>query len=151
MVWELACHPQSTLTTIADSSGLKTRRLTLETGWDLSLEDSRRRALVLARRENPRKIWVSLPCTAWSAMQNANRRTRLQRTRLMVTGHHSRQCLTVCLPICEHVVEQGGHFYLNGLPVVRAGRWLSCFDSRGRLRGRVCLCINVALMAVPMA
>ena len=53
MVWELACHPQSTITTIADSAGLKTRRLTLETGWDLSLEDSRRRALVLARRENP--------------------------------------------------------------------------------------------------
>ena len=113
MVWELACHPESNIIAVADRIGLHTRRLTLETGWDLSLEDSRRRALVLAQRENPRKVWVSLPCTAWSSMQNANRRTKLQRTRLILARHYSRQCLNVCLPICEHVVGQGGHFYFE--------------------------------------
>ena len=137
MVWELACSPKSTITAIADSVGLYTRRLTLETGWDLSLEDSRRRALVLARRENPRKIWLSLPCSAWSSMQNANRRTRLQRTRLMLARHHSRQCLKVCLPICEHVVEQGGHFYFewpagcHGWKVVELLRFKGVLEGKG--------------------
>ena len=136
MVWELACHPQSTLSAVAEKVGLQTRRLTLETGWDLSLVDSQRRALVLARRENPRKIWVSLPCTAWSSMQNANRRTSLQRTRLMLARHHSRQCLSVCLPICEQVVEQGGHFYFewpahcHGWKVVELLRFIGALEGK---------------------
>lgn len=137
MVWELACHPESTLTAIADSVGLRTRRLTLETGWDLSLDESRCRALVLARRENPRKVWVSLPCTAWSCMQNANRRTRLQRTRLMIARHHSRQCLSVCLPVCEQVVAEGGHFYFewpakcHGWKVVELLRFIGVLEGKG--------------------
>lgn len=65
------------------------------------------------RSDKVKKAWLSLPCTAWSSMQNANKRTWRQRQTLAKKRLHSKRMLATSLPVLEEVVRRGGDFYFE--------------------------------------
>ena len=69
-VWEICCHPRSRLTRCCRLAGLVCRRLTLETGYDFALAKASSKALQLAERKKSKIFWISVPCKAYSPLQN---------------------------------------------------------------------------------
>ena len=113
VVWEMACSPESRITACACALGLQAHRITLETGWDLSNVGAGMRLCRKVKADRVKKAWLSLPCTAWSCMQNANQQTPRQRAILAKKRHHSKRMLAVSLPVLEEVVRHGGDFYFE--------------------------------------
>ena len=83
-LWEVCCSPESRLARSVIDAGGKAVRINLEQGYDLRKQTAWNDLKTKALRERPRKIWFSLPCTAWSMMQNANQRTPEQAQKLRV-------------------------------------------------------------------
>ena len=55
------------------------KRLTLESGYDFMQKECVKKALKLAKKQPPSRVWVSIPCTAWSSIQNFNLKPRQRR------------------------------------------------------------------------
>ena len=113
VVWEMACSPESSITACAGALGLQAHRITLETGWDLSNVGAGMRLCRKVKADRVKKAWLSLPCTAWSCMQNANKQTPRQRAMLAKKRLHSKKMLAVSLPVLEEIVRHGGDFYFE--------------------------------------
>jgi hypothetical protein len=113
LVWEVCCSPNSTITACAHALGFKAERLTLDTGWDFSKPEDGARAVREVQSRGVKKVWLSLPCTPWSSIQNLNQRTLQQRRRLKKQRRLSRQMAQVTLPVLLAVLREGGGFYFE--------------------------------------
>ena len=113
LVWELCCSPSSSVTDCAEALGFQAERLTLETGWDFSKHEDGARAVKQAKSRDVKKVWLSLPCTPWSSIQNLNKRTQEQRWRLRQKKRIGIQMASITLPILLAVVRKGGDFYFE--------------------------------------
>ena len=111
-VWEICCNPQSTLTRAARARGLKAKRLTLETGYDIMKKATVRRVCKQMKKKKPRRAWASIPCTPWSAMQNFNQKPS-QRTALNRARKESRVLLRNALQILKSMVGVRRHVYFE--------------------------------------
>lgn len=109
--WEVCCANDSRLTTAVLERGLPARRLTLSTGYDFSKTKHGRRGCREAKQAKPGRCWLSLPCTAWSSMQNANINKPGHAEKLVRMRKESITMMGNCLPLALAVVENGGHFY----------------------------------------
>ena len=117
-LWELCCHPNSNLTRCCQRSGKVCRRLTLETGFDFTTAKAKARASVLASQKQPRKFWVSCPCTAYSPCQNLRRwKTRASNRRLQrkqaKTDKIVENCLATCKPSLAAAHTRPCHLYFE--------------------------------------
>ena len=72
-VWELCCSPDSNLVQASQTEGLVCRRLTLPR-FDFRRKQCFKRARAMTRTKKPKKLWVSVPCKAYSALQNMRRK-----------------------------------------------------------------------------
>ncbi len=113
LFWEVCCHPSSLLCQATEGLGMRARRLTLETGYDFREASAARQMLREAQLERPDRLWLALPCTPWSTMQNANQRTPRQRVELQSKRAESMVMLQHCLRTCLCVVKQGGEVYFE--------------------------------------
>jgi hypothetical protein len=57
---------------------MRGRRINLEQGYDLRKAATWDRLFQEAVREKPKRLWLSLPCTPWTMMQNFSQRTEAQ-------------------------------------------------------------------------
>ena len=101
----MCCHPQSSLTSAVQAAGLIGRRLTLETGHDFSKSRTEKSLVAEVRKKRPVKAWLSVPCTAWSAAQNGNKKSKKQRRMLQRKRAESRSLLKKALAILGEIVK----------------------------------------------
>ena len=57
------------------------------------------------RKKRPLKAWLSVPCTAWSAAQNGNKKSKKQRRMLQRKRAESRSLLKKALAILGEIVK----------------------------------------------
>ena len=113
-IWEICCSPESLITAAALLLGLRAERVTLETGFDADAKGDAAKWRAVAQKQGVNRAWLAIPCTAWSCMQNANQRTKLQRRNLERKRRASTRQLRHCLTILKTVVfDNGGHFYFE--------------------------------------
>jgi hypothetical protein len=110
----MCCAPDSRITEQSLRHGLLAERLTLETGWDFRKASAGRTAIFEAQHKNVMKVWLSLPCTPWSSIQNLNL-NRPSAVRKKEKGREeSHRMLHVCLPVLRVVTLcNGGDFYFE--------------------------------------
>ena len=107
LIWELCCGPNSDLVKACRTAGLSARRVTLETGFDMSKKSSVKRLLQDVESACPRLVWCSPPCTVWSKIQNLNQRTHQQRVRLDKRRRQSRKLVKNCVSVMLAAVRGG--------------------------------------------
>lgn len=88
---EIACAPDSVLTTEAQAKGLSAERASLFNGHDLTTPEGLRRTLELIKQKRPRNIWISTECGPFSPIQNFNQRTEAQQQDLQQKQHEARK------------------------------------------------------------
>jgi hypothetical protein len=74
-VWEICCSSLSGLTEECLWNDLSCWRLTIENGYDLTNCDVYLQANSEVEHEKPRKAWLSLPCSIWSARDDLVQRS----------------------------------------------------------------------------
>ena len=111
-VWEMCCHPRSTITHHAKKYGLHAKRVTLETGYNFKKKGCVSKVLKKIRKSPPSKVWVSIPCTAWSSIQNFNRKPSQQKA-LAKKRKTSRQLLRNVLKVLKMLVGISCHIYFE--------------------------------------
>ena len=109
-IWEVCCSPRSSLTVSVQASGGAGRRLTLPE-WDFTDDSSGARGKQLAKRLRPRRVWVSIPCTAVSQMLQLSKKNKSWKRRLRVRLAETRVMLRNVCRILRQVVRQGGQVY----------------------------------------
>ena len=135
MVWEMCCAPDSAITAEASARRLRAERLTLETGWDLSTEAAGAEARKLALGKKVLRVWLSLPCTPWSSIQNLNALVPSAMAKRSEGRKLSRKMLRVCLPVLLTVFEaNGGHFYFEWPTLSQGWRVPELLDFQDRVR-----------------
>lgn len=72
---EVACSPTSSLSTEMERLGYSIKRYNYLSGYDLERKSGTRMLLQDTKERTPRSMWVSLPCTRISALQNLTERT----------------------------------------------------------------------------
>ena len=72
---EVACPPTSSLSTEMERLGYTIKRYNYRSGYDLERKSGTRMLQQDIREQTPRSMWVSLPCTRISALQNLTERT----------------------------------------------------------------------------
>ena len=88
------------------------KRLTLETGYDFMETKCVKKALKLAKKQPPSRVWVSIPCTAWSSVQNFNQKPG-QQAALHKKRKQSVRLLHNVLKVLKRVVETNGYVYFR--------------------------------------
>ena len=132
-LWELCCHPQSGLTQCCVEAGLRCRRLTLETRFDFAKAAVAAKAVGLAERRPPLKIWMSPPCTFYSPLQNLRRaKTRRRMKRLKQQRAETDLIVSHCAEVAKPVVLAGGHMYFEWSS--RCHGWKHCSALHALLR-----------------
>ena len=111
-VWEICCSPSSTITQAAKARGLKAKRLTLETGHDFMLWETVLSVRQRMKKRLPRRVWASIPCTKWSAIQNLNQKPS-QRAALKRARKESRVLLRNVLHVLKSMVGPRRHMYFE--------------------------------------
>ncbi len=112
LVWELCCHPESNLGKSCKKHGLKCKRLTLETRFDFTKREDCERACAGVSRRPPNHVWCSAPCTAWTSMQNFNRKPA-QIKKLRHKRKESKRLVGHCTRILLRAAERGAHIYFE--------------------------------------
>ena len=88
------------------------KRLTLETGYDFMETKCVKKALKLAKKQPPSRVWVSIPCTAWSSVQNFNQKPG-QRAALHKKRKKSVRLLRNVLKVLKRVVGPKRYVYFE--------------------------------------
>ena len=114
-VWEICCHPRSRLTRCCRSAGLVCRRLTLETGYDFVLAKASTKALGLAERKKPKIFWISVPCKAYSPLQNMRKYGNTAKSRKILARKQADTDKIVenTLSPCKPALLEGHHAYFE--------------------------------------
>ena len=79
---ELACAPDSLMTSEALRKGLTAERCSLWNGYDLRTGDGVKRAVQFVSQKKPEFLWIATECGPFSPIQNCNQRTPEQQTSL---------------------------------------------------------------------
>ena len=110
----MCCAPDSQITNESIRQGLLAERLTLETGWDFSDHAIGLAAEEKAVADGVKKVWLSLPCTPWSLIQNLNNKRPTAVKKKEKGRRLSRKMLRICLPVLRAVtLGNGGDFYFE--------------------------------------
>ena len=114
-VWEICCHPRSRLTRCCRLAGLVCRRLTLETGYDFALAKASSKALQLAERKKSKIFWISVPCKAYSPLQNMRKYGNTAKSRKVLARKQADTDKIVenTLSPCKPAVLEGQHVYFE--------------------------------------
>ena len=98
-LWEVCCSPQSALTQ-GVLRNHRAERLTLPE-WDFAAECTGHRAKVFLKRSLPQRVWISIPCTAVSNMQQLAKKTKRWKRSLRGKLHSTRIMLRNVLRIAR--------------------------------------------------
>ena len=79
---ELACSPDSLLTSEALKKGFTAERCSVWNGYDLRTGEGVKQAIKIIREKKPRFLWIATECGAFSPIQNCNQRTPEQQEAL---------------------------------------------------------------------
>ena len=79
---EVACSPDSLLSSEVERQGLRAKRCSLYNGFDLTSCQGVRRVLEVIEELRPEHVWIATECGAYSPMQNINQRTERQKNEL---------------------------------------------------------------------
>ena len=102
---EIACSKQPRLSQTILNTDQTALRVCLEDGHDLEKRDTIARLFNRAKTRCPRKVWISIPCSAWTTPQNANQRTDQQRTRLEKRCVRARRLAHNVVDLVEGLLE----------------------------------------------
>ena len=106
-VMEIACSPNSTLTTTFEEHGFCGQRINYVTGYDLSSKKGTAKLANAVVESKPKLAWVSMSCTRLSALQNLTPRTPEELDRfLQRRGQDLRRCEEVSMSL-EPILENG--------------------------------------------
>ena len=110
-LFEVFCHPQSSLTHQCQQLGFKAKRFSLEQG-DLQSFEGRSHLFRSLEQSSPRNLWYSPTCGPWSGWSNVNGSKsiqawdELQNRRL----HHLEQ-IALGIVLLRYQREKGHHFH----------------------------------------
>ena len=107
LVWEVCCGLNSRLSNAADAAGFDARRFTLPE-FDLSTERAGQRCRQLCKQHRPQHVWISIPCTAVSHMQQMAKKTKTWHERLVLKLKETRAIQRQVLRIMRQTARQGG-------------------------------------------
>ena len=88
-LWEIACSDNSWLTASAQQHGISGRRINYLQGYDIYKQETWERLKAERRRDRPRKLWFSLPCTKWCQWSHVNYNTPEKRE--VLESHRRRE------------------------------------------------------------
>ena len=91
--------------------GFKGERFNKELGADLTQKSVGDNLVRRVKIERPYRCWVSVPCTAYTIMQNLRKKTKLGNRRLAAKRLETRQIVRQCIKVAKQVVRTGGHLY----------------------------------------
>ena len=138
----IACSPHSWL---SQQQGLNPRRINLSSGYDLYRRETWEHLRVLRRRQRPRRLWFSLPCTKWCRWSSLNYASQDRQELLASYRRRERRMLWQAVRFIEnpssrtptwtfssngHILVSDGknlHFNIWPTSLERHGRdWLPC-------------------------
>ena len=110
-VFEVFCHPQSSLTHQCQQLGFKAMRFSLEQG-DLQSFEGRSHLFRSMVKHEPRNVWFSPTCGPWSGWSNINGSRSVQAWDELQTRrlHHLEQ-VALGIVILRYQREKGHHFH----------------------------------------
>lgn len=85
--------------------------MTLETGYDFSQVQCGSAAVRRALASRPRRSWISVPCTAYTIMQNLRKKTLQSQKKLKRQRLHARRIIRQTLRVARATVRGGGDLY----------------------------------------
>ena len=92
-LWEIACSDGSWLTASAQHHGISARRINYSQGYDIYKDETWERLKAERRREKPKKLWFSLPCTRWCQWTQVNYNTPEKKAVLETMRRRERRML----------------------------------------------------------
>lgn len=96
------CAPwDSPLSAAMRDIGGRAMSLGVHNGFDLTTRAGFLRAAQVTRKLRPRYMHISPPCDPWTALQNCNQRTDVQRARLEAKQHVHKRLLKHCRKLAE--------------------------------------------------
>ena len=105
---EVACSEDSILSHEAQAvHGKRAQRCSIWNGHDLSTAEGVRKTVEVVRRENPKFVWISTECGAFSPIQNCNQRTPQQTEELKKKQALARRQHVGGLIVAKVACEQG--------------------------------------------
>ena len=109
---EVFCSPTSTMTSTAQSHGLRSERWT-KADFDLSKPSGCKMAMDRLRQLKPKRLWLSPECGPYSSFQNINQRTPEQVENLRKKRELAFRQWQSCIRLAWLQVELGGTFYIE--------------------------------------
>ena len=107
-IMEVACSPNSTMTTTFQEQGYTGLRINYRTGYDLDTKKGTEYLREEIKKTAPRLVWVSMVCTRMSVLQNLTERTPEQMDKFLKRrGQDFRRCDEVVSGL-EVALQQGG-------------------------------------------
>lgn len=120
---EVACAPDSALTSEALAQGLSAERVSLFNGHDLTTPEGLRKTLKRITECRPQNVWISTECGAFSPMQNLNQRTEQQREDLKDKQRVARKQHIGGLVVAYHARSLGSEVHWEWSRRCRAWKW----------------------------
>ena len=120
---EVACAPDSLLTSEAHAKGLSAVRAGLFNGCDLTSPEGLRKTLNMVKRHRPINMWISTECGAFSPIQNFNQRTEQQRKDLQDKQREARKQHIGGLVVAYYARSVGCHVHWEWSRRCRAWKW----------------------------
>ena len=110
---EVYCEPDSNLTNVLNTMGLKAKRFTVQDG-DLSTAAGREKLWQMVEEEQPRHIWVAPECKYWGNFSRWNSGRSLATAANIQQGREQQRVhLRLCCELYWHQVSFGRHFHLE--------------------------------------
>ena len=105
-LWEISGAPHSWLSEASEHQGIPAKPINYQTGYDLYKEETWHRLRDLQRVHQPRKLWFSLPCSAWSAWTKVSRRHDAPTENDATTKRRQRRLLLYAIDFIKYVLER---------------------------------------------
>ena len=120
---EVACAPDSALTSEAHAQGLSAERVSLFNGHDLTTPEGLRKTLQRVSECRPQNVWISTECGAFSPMQNLNQRNDQQKQDLRDKQRDARKQHIGGLVVAYHARSLGSEVHWEWSRRCRAWKW----------------------------
>ena len=120
---EVACAPDSALTSEALAQGLSAERVSLFNGHDLTTPEGLRKTLQRVSEHRPQNVWISTECGAFSPMQNLNQRNEQQKQDLRDKQRAARKQHIGGLVVAYHARSLGSEVHWEWSRRCRAWKW----------------------------
>ena len=80
----------------------------LRTGFDLDSTDGQTRTMRIIELQMPEIIWMAIPCTPWTSVQNANTWTKVKQQRKEAIA-----MVRFCIRVAWYQLQHGRHFVIE--------------------------------------